>query len=51
MSAIRPYLQRLVDSGEFANITPLLRGDVQAADADFERGLRWLLDGIEREYS
>lgn len=51
MTAIRPYLQQLVDSGEFANITPLLRGDVQAADADFERGLRWLLDGIERHYS
>ena len=51
LSAIRPYLQELIDTGEFANITPLLRGDVQAAEADFERGLRWLLDGIEREYS
>jgi AcrR family transcriptional regulator len=51
LSALRPYLQRLVDSGEFANITPLLRGDVQATEADFERGLRWLLDGIEREHS
>ena len=51
LSAIRPYLQQLLDGGEFANITPLLRGDVQAADTDFVRGLRWLLDGIEREYS
>jgi AcrR family transcriptional regulator len=51
LSAIRPYLQQLVDSGEFANIAPLLRGDRQAEEADFERGLRWLLDGIEREYS
>jgi AcrR family transcriptional regulator len=51
LSAIRPYLQRLVDAGEFANIAPLLRGDVATADIDFDRGLRWLLDGIEREYS
>ena len=49
--ALRPYLQRLLDSGEFANLTPLLRGDVPATDMEFERGLRWLLDGIEREYS
>jgi AcrR family transcriptional regulator len=51
LSAIRPYLQQQVDDGEFANIAPLLRGDVVAADHDFNRGLGWLLDGIEREYS
>jgi AcrR family transcriptional regulator len=51
MVTLRPYLQRLVDSGEFANITPLLRGDVRAAEADFERGLHWLLDGIGRHYA
>jgi len=51
LAVLRPYLQKLLDSGEFANIAPLLRGDVQGADADFERGLGWLLDGIEREYS
>ena len=51
LSAVRPYLQRLVDDGEFANLAPLLRGDVAAAEIDFNRGLRWLLDGIEREYS
>jgi AcrR family transcriptional regulator len=51
VAAVRPYLQRLVDSGEFTNIAPLLRGDVKAAEADFERGLRWMLDGIEREYT
>jgi AcrR family transcriptional regulator len=51
LSAIRPYLQRLVDEGEFTNIAPLLRGDVATDDIDFDHGLRWLLDGIEREYS
>jgi AcrR family transcriptional regulator len=51
LSAVRPYLQQLVDSGEFTNIGPLLRGDVQAAEAEFERGLGWLLDGIERAHS
>jgi hypothetical protein len=51
LSAIRPYLKQLVEDGEFANIAPLLRGDVEAAEVDFNRGLRWLLDGIEREYS
>lgn len=50
-AALQPYLRELVDSGEFASIAPLLRGDVRAADTDFEQGLRRLLDGIEREYS
>jgi hypothetical protein len=31
--------------------TPLLRGDLPATDLEFETGLRWLLDGIERAYS
>ncbi|GLY84132.1 TetR family transcriptional regulator [Actinoallomurus iriomotensis] len=50
-SAFQPYLRELIDSGEFTSIAPLLRGDVQAAESDFEQGLRWLLDGIEREYT
>jgi AcrR family transcriptional regulator len=51
LSSLRPYLQQLVDKGEFANIAPLLRGDVSTAEMEFEKGLRWLLDGIEREYT
>lgn len=51
LSALRPYLQELVDKGEFGNIAPLLRGDVPATGTEFEQGLRWLLDGIEREYA
>lgn len=51
LSELRPYLERLVDNGEYANIAPLLRGDVQVAASDFEQGLNWLLDGIERACS
>lgn len=51
LSEFYPYLERLLASGEYANIAPLLRGDVQAAASDFEQGLDWLLDGIERAYS
>jgi AcrR family transcriptional regulator len=50
--ALHPYLRALVDSGEYPNISPVLTGAQASADAgaDFEQGLRWLLDGIEREY-
>jgi AcrR family transcriptional regulator len=51
LSTIRPYLQKRIDEGEFANIAPLLRGDVSTAEIEFEQGLRWLLDGIERHYT
>jgi AcrR family transcriptional regulator len=51
MTALQPYLRELIETGEFAGITPLLRGDIVTADLDFEEGLRWLLDGIERRYS
>lgn len=47
---IRPYLQRLIDSGELVTIAPLLRDGVPIAGDDFEQGLNWLLDGIERQY-
>ncbi|WP_406318311.1 TetR/AcrR family transcriptional regulator C-terminal domain-containing protein [Streptosporangium sp. NBC_01639] len=47
---MQPYLRELVDSGEFPHLAPLLGGGVPNAgggsDEDFERGLRWLLDGI-----
>jgi AcrR family transcriptional regulator len=51
LAELRPYLRELVEAGEFVSIEPLLRGDVEATDFDFEQGLRWLLDGIERQYS
>lgn len=49
---MRPYLRELLDSGEFPNLAPLL-GEITSgppdADEDFERGLRWMLDGIAGE--
>ncbi|GAA3121614.1 TetR family transcriptional regulator [Streptosporangium carneum] len=52
---MRPYLREFIDSGEFPNLAPLLADgapDVEGgdrADDDFERGLRWMLDGIARD--
>lgn len=62
---MRPYLRELIDSGEFPHLAPLLTdgapgvdgvdgvgGENDADDAvgdDFERGLRWMLDGIARD--
>ncbi|WP_433182813.1 TetR/AcrR family transcriptional regulator [Actinoallomurus sp. CA-150999] len=47
---VRPYLQDLADSGEFVAITPLLRDGLRCTGRDFEQGLNWMLDGIERQY-
>ncbi|WP_051752297.1 TetR/AcrR family transcriptional regulator [Streptosporangium amethystogenes] len=43
---MQPYLRDLLDSGEFPHLAPLLADGVPGADDNFERGLRWLLDGI-----
>ncbi|WP_248958880.1 TetR/AcrR family transcriptional regulator C-terminal domain-containing protein [Sphaerisporangium perillae] len=47
----RPYLAELMASGEYPNLAPLPAGGVRAADDNFERGLKWLLDGIAAELS
>jgi AcrR family transcriptional regulator len=47
----QPYLQELIDSGEFVNVTPLLTDGVPAAGDSFEYGLTLILDGIERRYA
>ncbi|MEV0408552.1 TetR/AcrR family transcriptional regulator C-terminal domain-containing protein [Actinoallomurus sp. NPDC050550] len=47
---VQPYLQGLADSGEFVAITPLLRDGLRCTGGDFEQGLNWMLDGIERQY-
>ncbi|MED7930954.1 TetR/AcrR family transcriptional regulator [Nonomuraea sp. LP-02] len=44
-----PYVRELVDGGELPHLAPMLERGVPGADDNFERGLRWLLDGIERE--
>ncbi|WP_424529809.1 TetR/AcrR family transcriptional regulator C-terminal domain-containing protein [Sphaerisporangium viridialbum] len=49
--ALRPYLAGLVESGEFPNLAPLLGTGIIGIDDNFERGLKWLLDGISAELS
>lgn len=50
-TVLQPYIARLMESGEFPNLAPLLRTGVAGADDNFERGLKWLLDGISAELS
>ncbi|PRX55686.1 TetR family transcriptional regulator [Nonomuraea fuscirosea] len=43
-----PYIRELVDGGELARLAPMIEQGVPGADDNFERGLGWVLDGIER---
>lgn len=51
--SVRPYFESLLATGEFPALTRLLSGDHADAmgepqyERQFERGLAWLLDGIE----
>jgi hypothetical protein len=45
---MQPYFQRLIDSGEFPHLAPILKGGIPAHAMTFEHGLDWLLDGIAR---
>ncbi|MEV5328437.1 TetR/AcrR family transcriptional regulator C-terminal domain-containing protein [Nonomuraea sp. NPDC052634] len=42
-----PYIRELVAGGEFPRLGPMIEEGVQGADDNFERGLGWVLDGIE----
>jgi len=46
--ALEPYLRRLIESGAYPHLAPLLDA-APAGDDNFERGLTWLLDGFARE--
>ncbi|MEV4168867.1 TetR/AcrR family transcriptional regulator C-terminal domain-containing protein [Nonomuraea sp. NPDC049709] len=43
----QPYIRELVESGEFPRLAPMIEQGVPGADDNFERGLNWVLDGIE----
>ncbi|MEV5894172.1 TetR/AcrR family transcriptional regulator C-terminal domain-containing protein [Nonomuraea fuscirosea] len=43
-----PYIRELVDGGELSRLAPMIEQGVPGADDNFERGLGWVLDGIER---
>lgn len=50
VSAAKTYLREVADSGEFPRLAPLLKADWPHGGLEnFERGLTWLLDGIERD--
>lgn len=42
-----PYTRMLLDGGEFPTLAPLVAGGLPRAADSFERGLTWLLNGIE----
>ncbi len=42
-----PYIRELVDKGELSRLAPMIEQGVRGADDNFERGLGWVLDGIE----
>ncbi|TMR07839.1 hypothetical protein ETD86_50315 [Nonomuraea turkmeniaca] len=44
-----PYIKELVENGDFPRLAPMIEQGVPGADDNFERGLRWLLDGMERD--
>ncbi|MBT2207558.1 TetR/AcrR family transcriptional regulator [Actinomadura sp. NEAU-AAG7] len=43
------YIRSLVERGELPHLKPLFESGLYG-QSDFERGLKWLLDGIENEY-
>ncbi|MEN3357713.1 MAG: hypothetical protein V7637_1695 [Mycobacteriales bacterium] len=47
---LEPYFQRLLNSGEFPHLAPLLAAGGAAGEGAYDQGLVWLLDGIEAQY-
>lgn len=47
----QPYLQQLIESGDFINIQSLLEDGIPDIGSNFELGLSWMLDGVERTYA
>lgn len=45
----RPYFRSWLEDGHFQHLKPVLDAGI-FGQASFEKGLNWLLDGIEREY-
>ncbi|MEV5746775.1 TetR/AcrR family transcriptional regulator C-terminal domain-containing protein [Actinoallomurus sp. NPDC052308] len=45
----QPYVRSLLADGRFPHLKPVLDAGIHAQE-DFQQGLTWILDGIEREY-
>jgi AcrR family transcriptional regulator len=48
---MQPHFLRMIESGQLPNLAPVLKDGPPADDDAFERGLAWLLDGIERDFA
>lgn len=46
-AAAEPYIRELIEGGEYPRLGPMIQQGVQGADDNFERGLNWVLDGME----
>ncbi|WP_237103579.1 TetR/AcrR family transcriptional regulator [Nonomuraea sp. MG754425] len=46
-AAAEPYIRELIEGGEYPRLGPMIEQGVQGADDNFERGLNWVLDGME----
>ncbi|MGR6915879.1 TetR/AcrR family transcriptional regulator C-terminal domain-containing protein [[Actinomadura] parvosata] len=42
-----PYIKELIEGGAFPRLAPMIEQGVQGAGDTFERGLNWVLDGME----
>jgi AcrR family transcriptional regulator len=47
---VAPYTRMLLDNGEFPTLAPLVARGFGPNGNNFEDGLNWLLDGVERAY-
>lgn len=50
-AGVTSYLQGLAESGDFPQIAPLLRSGYGAMADNFDVGLDWLLDSVERRHA
>jgi AcrR family transcriptional regulator len=50
-ASVQGYLTDLADSGDFPRIAPLLRAGYSVQVDNFQIGLDWLLDSIERQFA
>lgn len=47
VAVAEPYIKELVEEGRLPRLAPMIEQGVWGADDNFERGLNWVLDGIQ----
>ncbi|MFC4589494.1 TetR/AcrR family transcriptional regulator [Sphaerisporangium corydalis] len=48
---LQPYISELMETGDFPNLARFMKTDFPGAVDNFERGLKWLLDGLAADLS